>query len=530
MATSIDQGTERQAPGGRTLEPSDFTFFGFGELRSDEQRKIRSLSIRDGQPLVSVAENAIFVPSGFQPGPDQPTYAGGIVTAEGQPIGTAQLHRRGGKRHASLAEPLAVTPRQEVEEEVVYLGLLFNHYGRVLLESLARLWYLDQIDPSVKVVFGAANAAQASLSGWLPPLLAAFGLPPERILLLDAPTRLRRAIVPEPLFEQLVSAHAAMIRPFREVAARIAGDLTPSRQPLYLSRRLLSSRQRAVIGEAELEDVLRENGFLVANPETMTFADQVRLINGHTDIFSCIGSAAHNVLFALHQPRLHLLTSRDDLPANYFLCSALAETPTTFVAALTSGGRTSPNIQRKLRRFQAGGDDSGIQNDPEAGQQSAPELVDMPRVAAYLEANGLLRNRLRASLAARDPSLQRRFDEAWLYARVRKASGRTGTLPPEIEEEAVALSDQSWPLSLMLARYYARARAGAQTEQMAMQFVDLAANERDINRLAHFRGDVESIAPRVMRQCGRETANRMSAVLADRFLLGAREGDERVSG
>jgi hypothetical protein len=511
---------------GRALAPSDFAFHGFGELRSDEERKIRGLTLRHGQPRVALVDDALFVPGDQQGSAGQPKFSGGIVTADGEPIETAQMLRKGGKRLAGLNAPVIATPRAVIDEEIVYLGLLFNHYGRVLLESLARVWYLNQADATKRVAFSAANAAQAALSGWLPGILAAFGIPPERVIMLDTPTRLRRVIVPEPLFEQLHAVHVEMVRPFREVAARLAGDVMPSSQPLYLSRRLLSSRQRAVIGEAELEDVLRENGFLVAYPETMTFPDQVRLINSHTDIYSCIGSAAHSVLFALHQPRLHLLTSRDDLPANYFLCSALAETPTTFVYGLTSGGRTSPNIQRKLRRFEAGGD-TEIANDPEAGQQSTPELVDLPRIAAYLETAGRLRNRVRLSLAAHNPTLRERYDEAWLYARVRKASGRTGTLPPEVEAEAVALSARSWPVSLMLARYYARARDADQTVRMAAQFAHLAHSEHDVNRLAHYRADVEAMAPRILRHCGPDVASQISALLANRFLIASpRRGSE----
>jgi hypothetical protein len=530
MVTTSDRETAAQS---RPLDPSEFSFHGFGELRFSEQRKIERLNIREGEPSVSFAENAIFIPHG-QPGlAGEAKVFGGVVSADGQPIDTAQTNRKGGKRLAAAAAPGTVTPEREIDEEVVFLGPLFNHYGRVLLESLARVWYLDRVDPAVNVVFSYANAAQAAIPGWLPPILTAFGIPRERILVLDEPTRLGRAIVPEPLFEQLFSVHSEMIRPFRDVAARVAGDVQPSQQPLYLSRRLLSSRQRPVIGEAELEDVLRDNGFLVAYPETMSFADQVRLINAHSDIFSCIGSAAHSVLFALHRPRLHLLTSRDDLPANYFLCSALAETPTTFVNALSSGGRKSPHLERRLRRLGSESGDGGeaaerpVEGD--AGQQATPELADMPRVAGYLEERGFLRNRLRAALAARSPAMQARFDEAWLYSRLRKGSAKSGSLPAAIEDEATRVATRSWPVSLMLARYYARERDAPRTEALARQFVALVASEQDIGRLAFYYRDVESAATRIVRLCGPETARALSVVLADRFLIGARESGADAS-
>ncbi|MGH2615606.1 MAG: glycosyltransferase 61 family protein [Thermomicrobiales bacterium] len=528
MVGSSDRGANRALAGSRPLQSSDFTFYGFGELRRDERRKILRLGIRDGEPAVSVIDDAVFLPNGYEASAGQPKYAGGIVKPDGWPIETAQMHRKGGKRFGGLVESIAVSPDRELDEEVIYLGLVFNHYGRVLLETLARIWFLKHVDPSVKVVLNSANAAQAAHAPWLPGILSLFGVPPERLLSLQEPTRLRRAIVPEPLFEQFYSAHEEMVRPFREAAARVAGDVTPSEQPLYLSRRRLSSRQRPVIGEVELEDVLRENSFLVAYPETMPTEDQVRLINSHTNIFSSMGSAAHSILFALHRPRLHLLASRDDIPANYYLCSVLAEAPTTFVNCLGSGGRVTANDERLNRRAESFGNaEKQRPVDVDAGPQSMPQLLDLSRAIDYLNENGFLKNGARSSVQASDMSRQRQFDEVWLYARIRKAATKS-TLPDDIEQEAEALATASWPLSLMLARYYARARDAARADAMASQFVTLATAENDRDRLAYYRGDVQGMASRIARMCRPETSNRLTRLIADRFPASARDGDEDV--
>jgi hypothetical protein len=527
MSGSSDRGSIHALTGSRPLSPSDFAFYGFGELRRDELRKILRLGIRDDEPTVSRVENAIYVPHGFQESGGQSRFAGGIVKPDGLPIETAQMHRKGGKRFGGH-EAIAVTPQADIDEEVIYLGLIFNHFGRVLLESLARIWYLRHTPATTRVVFNYANAAQAALAPWVVELLTLFGVPPERILTFDVPTRLRQAIVPEPLFEQFYTAHPAMIEPFHDVAAKVAGDVTPTGQPLYLSRRLLTSRQRPVIGEAELEDVLRENGFFVAYPETMTIADQIRLINQHTNVFSSLGSAAHSVLFARNQPRLHLLASRDDLPANYFLCSALAGAPTTFVDCLSSGDRANPNEERLARRTETLGSEEKRRPDVDVGPQAMPQLLDTPRVVAYLAERGFLKHRLRASLAGRDPAVRAQFDEAWLYARLRKGAAKGGILPEDFEQEVIRFAAHSWPVSIMLARHYARARDASRTEAMVNQFADLVAHESDMNRLAHFQADVASMATRITRVCGPDAAKRLAQILADRFLVGPRQADDDV--
>ena len=88
----------------------------------------------------------------------------------------------------------------EIDEEIVYLGSLFNHFGHFLMQSLARTWFLTDVNPSVRVLFDPPSKASGQLPDWMPQILEAFGVPPERILVLDAPTRLRRLIIPEPLF------------------------------------------------------------------------------------------------------------------------------------------------------------------------------------------------------------------------------------------------------------------------------------------------------------------------------------------
>jgi len=61
---------------------------------------------------------------------------------------------------------------------------------------------------------------------------------------------------------------------------------------------------------------------------------------------------------------------------------------------------------------------------------------------------------------------------------------------------------------------------------MARRFADLAAEEFDAGRLVHYRSDVQGVVARVRRALLPETARRVDAVLADRFLAGAVEDDE----
>src|SRR4051794_23480724 len=144
MIESTKRGPNHPPTGSRSLRPTDFSFQDFGELRLDELRKISMLRIRSDPPTASIVKDAIFIPNGDAPLSDHATAIGGIVKSDGLPIETAKLQRKGGKQFGGPIEEVTVRARHELDEDVVYLGPLFNHYGRVLLESLSRVWYLSE--------------------------------------------------------------------------------------------------------------------------------------------------------------------------------------------------------------------------------------------------------------------------------------------------------------------------------------------------------------------------------------------------
>ena len=466
---------------------SNYSFFGFDRQMRQLERHFQQLDMRGGEPAVSMVEGAVYVPA------DQ----------------SGLKRRRRGAIASSFSDPAPVEPEDEIGEEVVYLGWLFNHYGHFLMQSLARTWYLTEVDPSVRVVFHHSGRERWQPATWALRMLDAFGIPPDRILVLDAPTRVRRLIIPEPFFEpraiadsHTVRAHVAMARPYQAVAERIAGDATPSAQPVYLSRRLLSPSQRTIVGEGELEEVLRANGFRIAHTETMTFAEQVQLVNEHTDIFSNAGSAAHNVLFARHGPRLHLLTNGRQFSPDYYLYDTVSAAPTTFINCLGTADR------------------SGY----ERGYKLTPHLLDLPIITAYLDQCGFLTHSAPVWPAGHAAELRSRYDETWLYGYLR-ALGRREELPPSIEQEAELLAAASWIISLGLAWYYAQ-RNMTRAAGMAGQFAELVAAEHDATRLARFGKEVQEMVPLLLKRCDAETAARLEWAMTDRFGI----GPDRIEG
>ena len=73
-----------------------------------------------------------------------------------------------GKIVQSLLESSAVADElyeHEIDEEVVYLGWLFDHFGHFLMQSLARIWFLTEVSPSVRVIFDPPGRASGQSVG-----------------------------------------------------------------------------------------------------------------------------------------------------------------------------------------------------------------------------------------------------------------------------------------------------------------------------------------------------------------------------
>jgi hypothetical protein len=468
------------------LDPADFTLYGYGDRLAALEASVRKLRLWTREPTTTVVEDAVFVPVENRK-EGHLTAIGGILDAEGNPVKPAQGRRRG------LPGPMQIDAEREVDQEVVYLGWVFNHYGHFLLETLARSWLLDDIDPSIPVVF---HSGAGIPTGVYPRILELFRIPPSRILELNVPTRLRRVIVPEPLYRLHDSAHVQAAKPHKNAAMRLleAPIDQPSAQPVYLSRRLVNSDQRFIVNESVLESVLRENGFLIVHPEAMPFDEQVRLFNNHSQIFSCDSSALHTVLFAFGSPKLHVLTGQtffEGFLADYFLVSKVTGATATFIRTLGSQGH-------------------------ELESRNTPVLMEASNILPYLADNGFLSRRNRSTLWTRRPSRAPEYDSAWHCSQIRSAIGSGQDLPDGDLKSAAELAPDWWPLCWNLARYFVT-RNSALVTPLVQGFLGLVDMENDLDRLALYRPEVEKTHGQILPVCEQETAAKLVDALKNRF-------------
>lgn len=252
------------------------------------------------------------------------------------------------------------------EQPLLYLGHLLPHYGHFLLESLSRWWPMRASLGDVDHYLIHLRDAKSLDLPYVKTCLAALKIDRDKILYFDQPTKLKQVVVPQASFQ----IYSHVFTQYKELAGRVASELChtelkPTEQPLYVSRRLLSSGLSNYRGEEHIEEFLLKRGTKVIHPQKLSLAEQVQLYNEHKTIIGLNGSGLLNIAFSLSAKNVITLTHHFLAP-NYFLINKCFNANATYIQACTKTDRlrwlldivlgqtvkrTNLNSQRKLNRI-----------------------------------------------------------------------------------------------------------------------------------------------------------------------------------
>jgi capsular polysaccharide biosynthesis protein len=165
----------------------------------------------------------------------------------------------------------------------------FHNYGHFLFDGLPFASLLATLLPDVPIAFVGPR-----LSDWQRAILAALGLL-DRYLPLDGPTRFARLIVSDTL-TQHVAYPSRLIRPMLDTLRYRLGARETRRRRVFVSRRTDTSK-RVMRNRAEVEAAIAAMGFEIVAPDTLPFAEQVRLFAACDVVIGESGAGMANVAF-----------------------------------------------------------------------------------------------------------------------------------------------------------------------------------------------------------------------------------------
>ncbi|WP_374764220.1 glycosyltransferase 61 family protein [Yunchengibacter salinarum] len=278
----------------------------------------------------TLTENALLCPvTGAERGPLLPGARGGVLDADGAPVAASALLRRyrpvhfdasgrpaGHLKRREGTETALITPpdsagdaRDHLPGTALFAGYLFPHFGHFLLESLAMLATI-RAHPHMPLVWLPVHGTGEVLP-WQRAILDALAVH-NPVHLISTPTRVDRLLVATPGYriqEKCTPHHVA------------AMAVLPAKEPL-LGKRLWLSRSRLdgarLLNEQALENRLREAGWTIIHPETLSVPDQLAMLADAERIAGVEGSAFHLLmLFSGLKARLDLFARGPTISANY---------------------------------------------------------------------------------------------------------------------------------------------------------------------------------------------------------------------
>lgn len=181
-----------------------------------------------------------------------------------------------------------------IDENVVFIGNVYPHFGHFLLEHMNRLYaLLDKKYQGAKVVL--INDKNVNpVPKYMFNLLELFGVDKQDVIILDKTTKFKNVCVPVQSFNSKVYSSYAYGATFDRIAERVPD--TEIYEKIYMSRTALDA-QHKVLGEEKVQSIFEKNGFKIICPETLPLSQQISLVKNCKVLAGCAGTALHLALF-----------------------------------------------------------------------------------------------------------------------------------------------------------------------------------------------------------------------------------------
>jgi hypothetical protein len=230
---------------------------------------------------------------------------GGVLNSKLLPVKESETLTRGTRwvrpNKDVIEDQISKTKLNHIDEDVLFMGVLPNHFGHVMLDIASCLWpLLDPKHHGKKIVFLEEIENARPLANFI----ALFGIPLESILFVQEPVQFKTVHIPQPalnLYLEETFTPKGYANPIiRDIYARINENVkgAPAFPPkkVYFSRTRLNGGIRC-FGEQQIENIFAKNGYSVFYPETMSFEDQIRVVR-NADSYACVnGTLMHHSLF-----------------------------------------------------------------------------------------------------------------------------------------------------------------------------------------------------------------------------------------
>lgn len=192
-----------------------------------------------------------------------------------------------------------------INDDVVYIGMFYAHWGHFLVDLSNRFWAIPKIikeNPNIKIAYLGEETPQGNNLRFFNLL----GVKKEQLFHIEKPTRFKKVYVPEQSFKPNTWFTDEFVEGFSYIANQaIASSYDFSRvrgiDKVYFTRRSYQKAVSSEFGEEFFEEYFKFNGYTVLSPEKLELEEQIYLWN-KADSIACInGAITQNILFCCNK-------------------------------------------------------------------------------------------------------------------------------------------------------------------------------------------------------------------------------------
>lgn len=194
------------------------------------------------------------------------------------------------------------------DDTIFFCGILPLHWGHFLVDYVSRLWAVYEYEEKFKIAY-IHRAGEHELSKNIKDFLEFAGISEDRLLCITKPTIFKKILVPSSAFGGGYEFNAEKYTKVVDVVKKNALLKAESEglkryEKIYFTRRKYTRKD---IGEKEIENAFRINGFHVMAPEKLSTLEQIFYINKADVLAPQTGTVSHNYMFAKPDAEIILL-------------------------------------------------------------------------------------------------------------------------------------------------------------------------------------------------------------------------------
>lgn len=200
---------------------------------------------------------------------------------------------------------------EKIDETIVYLGYINNHWGHFIIDLSSRLWYASENTNEYRYAFIVDEGAVYSPIAPIKEFLRYTGVHIEHVLFINKPTKFTNVIVPmqsyvtnEYYSQKYLSLYDTVVE---HALQEIKAEEREFPEKIYFTRRAYKKAARTEIGEELLLDFFQNNGFKVISPELCDLKSQIAYIRNAKVVAGIIGTIPHNMIFAAKGQKLIII-------------------------------------------------------------------------------------------------------------------------------------------------------------------------------------------------------------------------------